>query len=137
MIFKNHLIGQKRTIILAVMVAPFVAVISIPFTGSNFRSLAAIAPFGTNVAARVTVPFVGAPPTPTPTPTLIPSPDGLTVHDTVNNISWLANANSPASNRFGLPVGTGPGTQICVNTSGSMRYDAAVAWVAAMNAANY
>src|SRR5690348_642229 len=67
------------------------------------------------------------------------SPDGLTVYDTVNNITWLADANLPGSARFGLPVctGSGNGVQTCVNAGGSMNYGAAVAWVAAMNAANY
>src|SRR5579864_9505176 len=69
--------------------------------------------------------------------TLVLSPDGATVYDTVNNVSWLANADLAATNRFGLPLCTGPGNQTCVNASGSMRYDAAVAWVQAMNAANY
>src|SRR5579862_3385751 len=69
--------------------------------------------------------------------TLILSPDGITVYDGVNDITWLANVNLAGSNRFGLPLCTGPGTQTCVNASGSMRYDAAVAWVQAMNAANY
>jgi len=69
--------------------------------------------------------------------TLILSLDGTTVHDTVNNVSWLADANLPSTNRFDLPLCTGPGTQMCINASGSMRYDAAVAWVQAMNAANY
>ena len=69
--------------------------------------------------------------------TLVLSPDGITVYDTVNNVTWLADANLAASNRFGLPVCAGPGTQVCVNASGSMRYDAAEAWVQAMNAASY
>jgi uncharacterized protein (TIGR03437 family) len=71
--------------------------------------------------------------------TLTLSPDGLTVYDTVSNITWLANANLATSNRFTLPVcnGTGTGIQTCVNASGSMNYGAAAAWVAAMNAANY
>jgi uncharacterized protein (TIGR03437 family) len=70
---------------------------------------------------------------------LILSSDGLTVYDAVNNITWLADANTPAANRFGLPVcnGTNPGIRTCVNASGSMNYGAAAAWVAAMNAANY
>jgi hypothetical protein len=69
--------------------------------------------------------------------TLLTSSDGTVVYDTVNNVSWLADADLAATNRFGLPPCTGPGTQTCVNASGSMRYDAAVAWVQAMNAANY
>jgi hypothetical protein len=65
------------------------------------------------------------------------NPDGLTVFDNENNVTWLADANLPASVRFGLPVCTGSSTQPCVNPSGSMTYQSAVAWVKAMNAANY
>ena len=69
--------------------------------------------------------------------TLVLSPDGIAVYDTVNNISWLADANLAATNRFGLPLCNASGAQPCVNPSGSMSYQAAAAWVAAMNAANY
>ena len=69
--------------------------------------------------------------------TLVLSPDGITVYDSANNISWLANANLAATNRFGLPVCNASGTQPCVNPSGSMSYKSAAAWVQAMNAANY
>ncbi len=71
--------------------------------------------------------------------TLTVSQDGVTVYDSVNNITWLADVNFPAGNRFGLPVcsGAANGGQTCVNASGSMNYAAATAWVAAMNAANY
>ncbi len=67
------------------------------------------------------------------------SADGLTVYDPANNITWLANANTPAANRFGLPVCSGASInlQTCINPSGSMSYQAAATWVAAMNAANY
>jgi hypothetical protein len=44
--------------------------------------------------------------------TLVLSPDGFTVSDTVNNINWLADVNLAATNRFGLPLCTGPGTGI-------------------------
>jgi uncharacterized protein (TIGR03437 family) len=69
--------------------------------------------------------------------TLVLSADGLTVADTANGITWLANANLPASNRFGLPLCTVGGAEPCVNASGAMSYQAAAAWVKAMNAANY
>ena len=67
------------------------------------------------------------------------SADGLTVYDSVNNFTWLADFNLPASNRFGIPVCSGMSIdpKTCVNPSGSMSYQAATAWVAAMNAANY
>src|SRR5262249_49759905 len=72
------------------------------------------------------------------TPNLQASSDGLTVYDPVNNITWLADFNLPAGNRFGLPVcNSSSNGQICVNASGSMDYQSASAWVAAMNAANY
>ena len=70
--------------------------------------------------------------------TFVLSADGLTIYDSVNNITWLANANLPAANRFGVPVCNGSlGLQSCVNASGSMNYPTAAAWVAGMNAANY
>jgi uncharacterized protein (TIGR03437 family) len=70
--------------------------------------------------------------------TLTVSADGLTVYDTVNNITWLANANLPAANRFTLSLcGSSYSAAPCVNASGSMNYASAAAWVAAMNAANY
>jgi len=69
--------------------------------------------------------------------TLAPSPDGITVYDAVNNVTWLADANLAAINRFSLPVCNVSGAQPCINPSGSMSYQAAAAWVQAMNAANY
>lgn len=63
---------------------------------------------------------------------------GLTVNDQTNSITWLADFNFPATNRFGLPVCNGTNDpKSCINASGSMRYEAATAWVAAMNAARY
>jgi hypothetical protein len=74
-------------------------------------------------------------------------PDGDTVYDTVNRVTWLADANLPAKRlpdktnfRFGLPLCPNlriEPTEPCVNASGSMNYTSALAWVAAMNAANY
>jgi len=74
-----------------------------------------------------------------PGATLVLSANGITVYDSVNNITWLADFNLPAGNRFGVPVcgGSAIDTKACVNPSGSMSYQAAAAWVAAMNAANY
>jgi uncharacterized protein (TIGR03437 family) len=73
---------------------------------------------------------------------LVLSADGITVYDTVNKVSWLADFNLPASNRFGLPVcnvsNVSPtDSKGCINASGSMSYQAATAWVDAMNSANY
>ncbi len=70
---------------------------------------------------------------------LVPSADGVTVYDSANGVTWLANANLAATNRFGLPVcgSSAIDTKTCVNPSGSMSYQAAAAWVKAMNAANY
>ena len=71
--------------------------------------------------------------------TLVLSTDGLTVYDATNNITWLADFNLAARSRFGLPICSGSSidTKTCVNPSGSMRYQATAAWVAAMNTANY
>jgi len=68
---------------------------------------------------------------------LAQSTDKLTVYDGVNNITWLADFNLPASNRFTIPLCNPSSTGVRVNTSGSMSYQSAAAWVAAMNAANY
>ena len=70
---------------------------------------------------------------------LVLGPDGTIVYDAINNVTWLADADLPATNRFGLPPCEGSGTdpKTCVNASGSMSYQAAAAWVAAMNAAHY
>ena len=71
--------------------------------------------------------------------TLVLSADGLTVYDSANGVTWLADANLAASNRFGLPVCTnaGNGGPTCVDSGGAMNFTAATAWVAAMNEANY
>ncbi|MHB1142267.1 MAG: PKD domain-containing protein [Sulfuricaulis sp.] len=53
---------------------------------------------------------------------------GQAVYDTDRNITWLANANLAASNTFGVSG---------INPSGSMTWDVAQNWVAAMNSANY
>ena len=37
------------------------------------------------------------------------SADGLSVYDTVNNITWLADADLPSSNRFGMEDCNGSG----------------------------
>src|SRR5579862_5740468 len=61
--------------------------------------------------------------------TLVLSADGMTVYDTANNVTWLADADLAATNRFGLPVCNGSGTEPCVNPNGSMNYQATAAWV--------
>ena len=63
---------------------------------------------------------------------------GLTVYDKTNNITWLADFNLPATNRFGLPVCNATNDRkSCINASGSMSYQAATAWGAAMNVTKY
>ena len=69
---------------------------------------------------------------------LILSPDGATVSDTVEGVTWLANANLAASNTFGLSNCQANGNvQPCVNTSGSMTYQSAQAWIGNMRLADY
>jgi hypothetical protein len=63
--------------------------------------------------------------------------NGETVYDVVNHVTWLADADLPAQQRFGIPLCDASGAEPCVNRSGSMNYASATAWVAAMNAANY
>jgi hypothetical protein len=58
---------------------------------------------------------------------LVPSADGTMVYDTVMHVTWLADANLPSTQTFGVPG---------INPSGSMNYATAVAWVAQLNAYN-
>lgn len=60
--------------------------------------------------------------------TLIAAGDGRAVYDTVKDLTWLANANLAASQTFGVKD---------VNPDGSMSWDAAQRWIAALNAARY
>jgi hypothetical protein len=68
---------------------------------------------------------------------LVLIPNGETVYDVVNQVTWLADANLARDFRFGLPICVTSSEVPCVNASGSMNYGSATAWVAAMNAANY
>jgi hypothetical protein len=74
---------------------------------------------------------------------LVLIPNGETVYDVVNHVTWLTDANLPARQRFGIPLcdGTGPyGSFIvdpCVRASGIMDYPSAAAWILAMNNSNY
>lgn len=56
----------------------------------------------------------------------------------MTNITWLANANLAASNRFGLPVCTDPLTPaLCVAADGAMTFASTTQFLANMNAAAY
>jgi len=55
---------------------------------------------------------------------------GQAVYDTDLNITWLADANLAASNTFGVGISN-------ANGSGTMTWDQAQNWVAAMDTANY
>jgi len=68
--------------------------------------------------------------------TIVPA-SGFVVRDAGAGVSWLADADLPASNRFGIPQCSAAVSTGCINASGSMNYQAASAWVAAMNAAQY
>jgi len=59
---------------------------------------------------------------------LVAGSNGETVYDTVQNVTWLANANLAATQTFGVAD---------INPDGSMSWTTAQAWIAAMNAAHY
>jgi hypothetical protein len=69
---------------------------------------------------------------------LVASADGSLVFDSQLKINWLAKANLAETNTFGLPMGfNSSSTAISINPDGSMNYPTAVAWINAMNAADY
>ncbi len=66
------------------------------------------------------------------------NPGGRTIYDPVANVTWLADANIAASNTFGLPLCTGPASQVaCVNSDGALTWDSAVQLVSNMNSTAY
>jgi hypothetical protein len=75
------------------------------------------------------------------TPLLIP--DGMTVIDTSNDVTWLQNADLAASAisnpiyYFGVAPCSATKTSDCINQSGSMDYQAAKDWISGMNAADF
>ncbi len=69
---------------------------------------------------------------------LVLIPNGDTVYDVVNHVTWLTDADLPARQRFGLPLCVGDNPLApCVFGSGIMDYTSAAAWILAMNNANY
>jgi hypothetical protein len=63
---------------------------------------------------------------------------GDTVYDAASSVTWLADGDLAASDRFGLRLcTTGSNADKCVNKSGTMTFQAATAWVLAMNASRY
>ncbi len=59
---------------------------------------------------------------------LVAGDGGQTVYDTVHDVTWLADANLAATKTFGVSE---------INRDGSMSWETAQSWIAAMNAANY
>lgn len=70
--------------------------------------------------------------------TLILNPDGKTVYDSVNNVTWLADGNLPATERFHFPPCNGSPEEpaLCIYASGAMNYPSATQWVADLNASD-
>jgi hypothetical protein len=59
---------------------------------------------------------------------LVPAADGQTVYDPNLKVTWLADANLPGKQTFGVSN---------INRNGSMDYETALQWVAAMNALDH
>ena len=80
-------------------------------------------------------------------------PNGTTVYDAVNGVTWLTDADLAASvnadspddaaasvdkpPRFGLPLCNADSTDECIWADGAMSYTSAQEWVKRMNAASY
>lgn len=80
---------------------------------------------------RATALSVAAAGTPDTGSTLIPSPDGQTVYDTVLKVNWLANANLA-----GMPEERARFRVANITPGGSMNYQTALNWVDALNGLN-
>ena len=66
------------------------------------------------------------------------SADSSLVFDSALKITWLSQADLAMTDTFGLPMGfNSSSTAISINPDGSMNYPTAVAWINAMNAADY
>src|SRR5580698_4210036 len=81
------------------------------------------------------------------------TPNGDTIYDRVNGVTWLSNANLAATDdadspvdqdaygdtppRFGLPLCNPNSTDDCIWADGAMSYTTAQEWVRRMNAAGY
>ena len=61
-------------------------------------------------------------------PSLVPSADGRTIYDRALNVTWVADANLAATEKFGVKG---------VNPNGSMSWHTSQNWIAAMNVAHY
>ena len=62
------------------------------------------------------------------------NPGGQSVYDPMTDITWVADANLAATNRFGLPLCTTPTSPaLCVAQDGAMAWDSAVQFIANMN----
>jgi hypothetical protein len=74
-------------------------------------------------------------------PSLVPVAGGRIVRDASLDIDWLADADLARTNTFGIRQGINPDPKnssiININPDGSMSYGTAIAWVAAMNKADY
>jgi hypothetical protein len=69
---------------------------------------------------------------------LVLIPNGETVYDVVNHVTWLTDANLPARQRFGIPLcdGNTPADP-CVNAAALWTTSPRRHWILAMNNANY
>jgi hypothetical protein len=65
-------------------------------------------------------------------------PDGKTVYDMVNHVTWLADMNLPHKEKFRFDFASCTGSvddpQPCIWADGAMSYTSALAWVQALNA---
>jgi hypothetical protein len=108
-----------------------------PYDVSMYDPPSIISRFNRDSYPPITLPGCGPSPSwimcpPSPVPlsfgVLITRLNGQAVYDSDRNITWLANANLAASNKYGVPG---------IDPNGNMTWAEAQSWIAAMNAANY
>ena len=83
---------------------------------------------GNDAAPPATPPATEDKPVAPPGAPLVPAADGQTVYDPALKVTWLADANLPGTQTFGVAN---------INKSGSMDYATALRWVAALNALDH
>jgi hypothetical protein len=101
---------------------------ALPIIGAQLAAVCRSNLAGIQAAPEAAAAAPGSQPLSKPYSELTARDGGQTVFDSRLNVTWLADANLPAKQTFGVPG---------INKTGSMDYATAMRWVAAMNALDH